>query len=131
MIPPKRTPKSGRHWKRYVAVLLLLLLGYGTYRAIRPDANLKKVKQLQAEFASAAAKTWTPEQRQEKGREMRAAMGTLSESQREALGDERRQAFQQQLEQYARMSPTEKVRQLDESINQSEQRRQHEGVGAR
>src|SRR5262249_38791072 len=122
--PTKPSPKPRRRWKRYLALLLLLLLGYGTYRAIRPNPNLKKVHDLQAQFASAEAKSWTPEQRQEKGREMRTAMGQLSESQRQVLGDERRQAFQRQLEAYARMSATEKVRHLDDAINQGEQRRQ-------
>jgi hypothetical protein len=124
MNSPKPSSKPRRRWKRYLGLLLLLLLGYGTYRAVRPDPNLKKVKELQAQFGSAEAKAWTPEQRQEKGREMRAAMGRLSESQRQALADEGRQAFQRQLEQYARMSPTEKARHLDDAINQSEQRRQ-------
>ena len=122
--PAMNPPKRKRRWKRSLVLLLLLLLGYGTYCMIRPDPNLKKVKQLQAQFASAEAKAWTPEQRQEKGREMRAAMGRLSESQRQALGDEGRQAFQRELERYARMSPTEKARHLDEQINRSEQRRQ-------
>ena len=124
MNPPKPAPKPKRRWKRYLGLLLLLLLGYGTYRAVRPNPNLKKVKDLQAQFASAESKTWTPEQRQEKGREMRAAMGNLSESQRQALADEGRQAFQRQLERYAQMSSTEKVQHLDESINRGEQRRQ-------
>jgi hypothetical protein len=116
--------KPRRRWKRYVGVLLLLLLAFGIYRIVRPDPNLKKVKQLQAEFASAEAKNWTPEQRQEKGREMRAAVGKLSESQREAMGDERRQEFEKELKRYAAMTPVEKTRHLDEQINRSEQFRQ-------
>jgi hypothetical protein len=124
MNPPKPSPKPRRRWKRSLGLLLLLLLGYGTYRAVRPNPNLRKVKDLQAQFASAEAKNWTPEQRQEKGREMRTAMGQLSESQRQVLADEGRQAFQRRLEQYAQMSPTEKARHLDDAINQSEQRRQ-------
>ena len=43
-----------RHWLRLSALLLLLLIGYGTYRAVRPDPNLKKVRQLQQEFAAQA-----------------------------------------------------------------------------
>lgn len=120
-------PKPKRRWKRYLALVLLLLLGYGTYRAVRPDPDLKKVKQLQAQFASAEAKAWTPEQRSEKGRELRDAMGKLSESQRQAMGDERRQGFQRDLEAYARMTPAEKTRHLDEQINRGEQRRQQAG----
>ena len=64
-----------RKWLRLTGLLLLFLVSYGTYRAIRPDPNLKKVKQLQSQMASAEAKTWTSDQRRTKGREMRDAMG--------------------------------------------------------
>lgn len=119
------TPTRKRRWYRLGALLLLLLLGYGTYRAVRPDPNLKRVKQLQQEFAQ--AKDWTPEQRQEKGKQMREAMGKLSESQRAALAAEGQQRFQQELERYAHLSQSEKTRYLDERINQSERMRQQAG----
>ena len=45
---PSCRTEPKRRWYRLAALLLLLLLGYGTYRAVRPDPNLKKVKQLQA-----------------------------------------------------------------------------------
>lgn len=116
------TSNRKRRWYRLGALLLLLLLGYGTYRAVRPDPNLKKVNQLRQEFAQ--AKDWTPEQRQEKGKQMREAMAQLSESQRAALAAEGQQRFQQELERYAQLSPTEKTRYLDERINQGERMRQ-------
>ena len=56
-------PIHKRRWVRITSFLLMLVAIYGLYRAIRPDPNLKKVKKLQEEFAS-AAKDWTPEQRQ-------------------------------------------------------------------
>ena len=40
-----------RIWLRLTSLLLLLLVGYGTYRAIRPDPNMRKVKQLQVQMA--------------------------------------------------------------------------------
>src|SRR5690349_14787982 len=113
---PAREPFHKRPWVRRTGLLaLLLLLTFGLYRAIRPDPNLKKVKQLREQFA-AQAKSWTPEQRQEKGREMRDAMAKLSTSQRESLAAEGRKRFEEQLRQYARMTPAEKVRHLDEQI---------------
>jgi hypothetical protein len=116
-------PNRKRRWYRLAAILLILLLGYGTYRLVRPDPNLKKVKQLQQDFA-AHAKEWTPQQRQEKGREMRQAMEKLSQSQRETLAAERQKQFEQRLRQYAQMTPAEKVRHLDEQINREQQMRQ-------
>ena len=68
-----------RRWYRLAALLLLLLIGYSTYRAVRPNPNLKKVKQLREEF-TAHAKEWTPDQRQEKGRQMRTAISSASVS---------------------------------------------------
>jgi hypothetical protein len=116
-------PIHKRRWVRITSVLLMLVAVYGLYRAIRPDPNLKKVKKLQEEFAS-AAKDWTPEQRQQKGQEMRTAMNQLSPSQRDALSAERQKKVQADLEKYHAMSPTEKVRHLDEQINRQEQMRQ-------
>jgi hypothetical protein len=112
-----------RRWYRLAALLLLLLIGYGSYRLIRPDPNLKKVKQLREEF-STQAKNWTPEQRAEKGKQMRSAMEQLTPAQREGLAAEGRKRFEDQLKQYAAMNPSEKVRYLDEQINRSEQMRQ-------
>src|SRR5262249_22114316 len=97
---PEPKPVLKRRWVRLTSVLLMLIAAYGLYRAIRPDPNLKKVKQLREEFAQ--AKDWTPDQRRDKGREMRDAMQKLSPSQREALAKEGQQRFQAQLEQYAK-----------------------------
>lgn len=119
-----REPFYKRRWVRRTGlVALLLLLTFGLYRAIRPDPNLKKLKQLREEFA-AQGKNWSPEQRQEKGREMRDTMAKLSTSQREALMAEGRKRFEEQLRHYAQMTPAEKVRHLDEQIKRQEQMRQ-------
>jgi len=119
-------PNRKRRWYRLSALLLLLLLGYGTFRAVRPDPNLKKVKQLREDFA-AHAKEWTPGQRQEKGKQMRDALARLSPGQRDALAAEGRQRFQQDLERYAKMSAADRTRYLDERIDQSERMRQQFG----
>jgi hypothetical protein len=120
---PAREPFHKRRWVRRTGLLLLLLfLTFGVYRAARPS-QLTKVKQLREQFA-AQGKNWTPEQRQEKGREMRQAMGNLSESQREALAAEGRQRFEEQLRQYAQLTPAEKARHLDEQIKRGERMRQ-------
>jgi exonuclease VII large subunit len=117
------TSNRKRRWYRLGALLLLLLLGYVTYRAIRPDPNLNKLKQLRADFA-AHGKEWTPDQRQEKGKQMRDAMAKLSPGQRDALATEGRQRFQQELERYARMNPADKKNYLDDRIDRMEKMRQ-------
>ncbi len=118
-------PIYKRRWVRRSALLLLvLLIGYGTYRAVRTDPKLKKVRQLQSDFASAQAKNWTPEQRREKGREMRTAMQQLSPSQRDQLGQERRKRFEAELKRYSQLSAADRARYLDERIDQMEKMRQ-------
>jgi hypothetical protein len=123
-------PNRRRRWYRLGALALLLLIGYGTYRLVRPDPNLKKVKQLQADFA-AHAKDWSPDQRQAKGLEMRTAMEKLSTSQRDALRAEGRKRFEEEMKRYASMSQAEKNRYLDERIDAMEKMRQQMGNGPR
>jgi hypothetical protein len=116
-------PTRKRRWYRLGALLLLLLLGYLSYRAVRPDPNLKKVQQLRADFA-AHGKEWSPDERQAKGKQMRDAMARLSPGQRDAMAAEGRKRFQQELERYHQLSPADKNHYLDERINQMEKMRQ-------
>jgi hypothetical protein len=121
-------PIYKRRWVRRSSLfLLLLLIGFGTYRAVRTDPKLKKVQQLQSEVRSAQAKDWTPDQRREKGREMRTAMQQLSPAQRDALAAEGRKRFEEQLKRYSQMSAADKTRYLDERIDQMEKMRQQFG----
>jgi hypothetical protein len=119
---PARPAFHKRRWVRVAGVLLMLVAAYGLYRAVRPDPNLKKVRQLQAEMAK--ARDLTPEQRREKGREMRQAMSQLSTGQRQTLFAEGQKRFEEQLRKYAEMTPADKTRHLDEQIKRSEQMRQ-------
>ena len=116
-------PNRKRRWATRAAILAVLLVGYGTYRAIRPDPNLKKVQQIRQEFASDAAKAWTPDERKQKGQEMRTAMENLSPAQRNDLFAEGQQRFQKEMENYSQMSAEEKTRYLDEQINRMEKGR--------
>jgi hypothetical protein len=116
-------PSRKRRWYRLGALLLLLLLGYLSYRAVRPDPNLKKVQQLRADFA-AHGKEWSPDDRQAKGKQMRDAMAKLSPGQRDAMAAEGRKRFQQELERYSKMSRQDKNHYLDDRNNQMEKMRQ-------
>ena len=92
---------------------LILLIGYGTYRAVRPNPNMKKIRQLQTEFSSAQAKDWTPEQRREKFQEMRSTMEKLTPAQRDELSAEQMKREEARLKEYAHMSPADKAKHLD------------------
>lgn len=113
-----------RRWRWALTLLLLLLVSYGSYRLVRTPPELKKVRQLQTEMATAAAKNWTPEQRQSKFQEMRTAMEQLSPAQRDVLAAERQQQRQRDLERYAQLTPLEKAKYLDEQIDREQRMRQ-------
>ena len=115
-------PFHKRRWVRLTSFVLMLVAAYGLYRAIRPDPNLKKVRQLQAEFAQ--SNDWTPEQRREKGREMRDAMQKLSPAQRDVLAVEGQKRAEAQMERYANLTPADKIRHLDEQIAREQKMRQ-------
>jgi exonuclease VII large subunit len=115
---------KGRWVRRSAFLLLLLLIGYGTYRAVRPNPNMKKIRQLQSEFSSAQAKDWTPEQRREKFQEMRTAMQKLTPTQRDELSAEQMKREESRLKEYAQMSPVEKAKHLDAQIDRMEKMRQ-------
>lgn len=122
---PTKTPIHRRPWVRRSAfALLILFLGWGGWRIVRPDPELRKVRDLQAEFSSPAAREWTPEQRREKGQEMRAAMEKLDEGQRDLLAAERMKREEEELKKYSAMSPADKARHLDERIDRGERMRQ-------
>jgi curved DNA-binding protein CbpA len=118
--------------RRWILLALLLLIGvsYGSYRAFGTNPELERVKEIRQELAS---KDLTPEQRREAFRRLREAMEKLSAEQRRAMAAEGRKRFEEQLKQYAQMSAQEKVRYLDEQIKRSEERRRKQaeaGQGA-
>jgi len=118
-------PIYKRRWvRRSALVLLVLLIGYGTYRAVRPNPNMKKIRQIQSEFSSAQAKDWTPEQRREKFQEMRSTMEKLTPAQRDELSAEQMKREEARLKEYAHMSPAEKAKHLDAQIDRMEKMRQ-------
>lgn len=120
-----KQPIYKRRWvRRSALILLILMIGFGTYRAIRPNPNMKKIRQLQTEFSSAQAKNWTPEQRREKFQEMRTTMEKLTPVQRDELSAEQMKREEARLKEYANLSPAEKTRRLDEQIDRMEKMRQ-------
>jgi hypothetical protein len=113
---------------RWLVLLVLLVFvsgTYGTYRLIRTDPKLKKVRDLRAAMSAANRDETTPDERQEKRRQLREAMEKLSDQQRNQLRDEmakeriRRQ--EADLKHYASMSEQEKTQILDDRIQRSEE----------
>jgi uncharacterized membrane protein YgcG len=127
--------KRRRRWP--LALLLLLLCGatYGGYRLFRTDPAVKRVRELRKELAAGA--NLPPEQRREKSRQLREALEKLPPDKREAMrremAEDGRKRFEAQLKTYAKLSPTEKTRYLDEQIDRFEQfrsqRQQQQGQG--
>jgi hypothetical protein len=121
--------KRKRRWL-LLALLLLLGVGYVSYRAFATDPDVEKVKELRQELA---AKDLTPEQRRELFGQLREAMGRLSPEQRReaqrAMAEEGRKRMAADMQRYAAMSPAEKTRFLDERIKRTEERRRQAQAG--
>lgn len=116
-----------KHLKRgalaVLAVLAILLVWL-----LWPDRKLAQARALRTEMSSEAAKAWTPEQKREKWEQMRTIQKSLSSSQREALSADSRKRRTAELARYAKMTPAEKTRHLDEQINRMEQARKQKGA---
>jgi cell division protein FtsB len=124
----KTNPERPRRRRRWLTLLLLLLIGfggYGGYRLIRTDPAVKKVRDLRKELADA---NLSPDQRRDKFRQLREAMDKLPPQKREQMqremAEEGRKRFEEQMKRYAKMSPDEKTRYLDQQIDRMEQFRQ-------
>lgn len=101
--------------RRRMAILALLLL---LLWLLWPDSNLARVEKLRAELAN---QELTREERDQKSRELRAAMSKLSPTQRASLSNRGQQRIQEQLTRYSQMKPAEKTAYLDEQINREQQ----------
>jgi hypothetical protein len=117
--------------RRWLALLVLLLFvsgAYGTYRLVRTDPKLKKVRDLRAAMFAANRAETTPDERQEKRQLLREAMEQLTEQQRQQLRDEgtkeRIKRQEAELKRYTAMSEQEKTQFLDDRIKRSEEARQ-------
>src|SRR5438067_11866678 len=85
-----------------VLVLLVWLLW--------PNRNLARVRALQGELFGDAGKALSPEQRQARFAELRAATRNLSQAQRQELAQDGMRREQERMKHYAQMSQAEKRR---------------------
>jgi hypothetical protein len=97
-----------------VAVLLLLLWW------LWPNNQMARVQAIQREMAE-AGDSLTPEQRREKGQQLRAEMDKLSPQQRAQLRNDFQKRMEERMAAYFAMSPQEKQQYLDQQINQTQQ----------
>jgi hypothetical protein len=128
-------PKRKRRWK-WLVLLSLVGFAFGSYRTLRTDPNVRKIRDLRKELA--AGTELTPEQRREKFQQIRETMEKLPPAKRDQIrreiAEEGRQRFESDLRRYARLSPQEKTRYLDQQIDRMEaarrQRSQFQGEAA-
>jgi hypothetical protein len=104
-------------------VLVFMLLGYGTYKKVRADANMRQVRRLQQAMAAQS-----PEQRRETMQQLRAATEKLTPGQRRQLADDGRKRFEADMVTYTKLSKPEKAAHLDRQIDRMEQFRQNAPV---
>ena len=112
---------SNRKW-RYVAaaVPVLALLAWWLFR---PNANVRKVRAMQAAMTPEKMRTLSPEERTAKGQEFRAAVQRLTPDQRRDVFAAGRKRFEESMLKYAKMSKDEKTRYLDQQIDRTPQAR--------
>lgn len=110
-------PRPFRRWKWLLLIPVLLVLFFG-WRAIASSRNLAKVRSLQEQMVTA-----TPEQRPQLFQDMRAAMGNLTNAQRDILFLEGQKRQEAELDRYFAMNRSEQKNYLDERINRMQKMR--------
>jgi hypothetical protein len=113
--------------QRYLYVpigLVFALLVFGLYRHYRPDPLLRKARELQQALARGNTDL-SQQERQEKRQQLRDTMRAMTPRQRQQMASDGRKRFEEQMLQYARKSPQDKTRYLDEQIDRMEQFRRN------
>jgi hypothetical protein len=109
-----------------VALVALLWLGFTVFGG---DAQVARVKELRDELFSEAGKSLTPDERKEKFKELRDTMGQLSPEQRKLAFADARQKREAELENYFKLSQSEKTQYLDQQIDRMESFRKKAAAG--
>jgi len=119
---------SNRKW-RYAAaaVPVLLVLAWWLFR---PNANVRKVRAMQAAMSPEKMRDLPPDERAAKGKEFRDAVAKLTPDQRRTVFADGRKRFEDSMKKYAKMSKEEKTQYLDDQINRMEQARQRNPGGS-
>jgi len=112
---------SNRRW-RYVAagVPMLALLAWWLFR---PNANVRKVRAMQAAMTPEKMRAMSPEERAAKGQEFRDAVQKLKPNERRDVFAAGRKRFEESMQKYTKMSKDEKTRYLDQQIDRMQQAR--------
>lgn len=109
-----------------IAIVAILLVGGAVWAFLgnRPDAEVEKVKQLQAEAFKPDA---TPEQRRENFQLVRQEMEKLSPEQRDQVREQMHEGFERRMDEqirtYFALPAEQKTAYLDKQIQEMEQRR--------
>jgi len=119
--PTEAPPR--RRWRRWAALLLLLLALGGLAWAVRPDPHLARAKELQKQLFSADLKNLSPDERKARFAEYREQVKHLSADQKWELSAPMREKQKAEMDRYFAMSPKDKLKYLDEQIDRSEKRR--------
>jgi hypothetical protein len=100
-------------WKRWLALLLLLVAGVVGWRAWSGHRNYAKVLALQTQLGD---RTLPADERQRAFQEMRTAMGNLTEAQRRMLFGEQQKRQEAEMDRYFAMGKAEKTKYLDDRL---------------
>jgi hypothetical protein len=111
------------------AAVLAVLILFGFFGRVRARAQMAKVKTLQQELSTPAARQLPADQRRAKFDELRQASAKLTDEQRRGLAADMRKRRLGELKHYAALSRADQIHQLDELINRAEAARRNGGPG--
>jgi hypothetical protein len=125
----KRSKQPGKpKRRRWLGLLLFVLLLGGVLWAAIPESHMSRVQQLQTELAK--GNTLSPEERKAKFTELRAEMKQLTDDQKWELAAPMREKQRAGMDRYFALAPVERIKYLDQKIDSSEKMRKDWGKKA-
>lgn len=111
-------------WRWVIGVMLMaLLVSVGAYFASSHAGDLAKVEKMREELFTQETRKLSEEERRARFEAFRSEMAKLDNSQRSSFMDSGMAKAREKYDSYFKLSPAEKVKQLDADIARSEQAR--------
>jgi hypothetical protein len=104
-------------------VIAILFFGWRFAREVQANREVNRVRELRDQLTGEKGKSLSREERRKGWKKLRQEMAALTPKQREALFADRRKQMRDRLAAFFKMSPEEKMAQLDKDIERGEEMR--------